>query len=254
VSRLKVGLQLHPQTWDLGPLRTAWRDADAAGADSLWIWDHFFAPYGEASDPHFEGWTLLAAMAVETRQAAIGMLVSCVSYRNPNLLADMARTIDHLSGGRVVLGLGSGWRELDYTEYGYEYGTVRSRALAMRVAIPTITTRLDALVPRSIGPMPIMIGGVGHEITLRTAARYAQMWNAGGPPEEFAEHNRRLDECCAEIGRDPESVERTVAIRPENLPRWEEYVAAGATHLIVMTPAPYDLQPFLDVQAAARAG
>jgi probable F420-dependent oxidoreductase len=243
---VKVGLQLHPQTPQLDDLRAAWKTADELGADSLWIWDHFFPPlYGGPTDPHFEGWTLLAAMAVETQRAAIGMLVSCISYRNPHLLADMTRTIDHLAHGRVVLGLGSGWMERDYVEYGFEFGTVRSRAEGLAAAIPTIRDRLDRLVPRAVGSVPILIGGVGHQITLRTVAAHAQAWNAGGSPEAYAMHSARLTECCLEIGRDPASVERTVAVRSDYLERWEEYVAAGATHLIVMTAAPYDMTPFL---------
>jgi probable F420-dependent oxidoreductase len=220
----------------------------------MWIWDHFFPPiYGEPAEPHFEGWSLLAAMAAETHRSTIGMLVSCITYRNPNLLADMARTVDHLSGGRLVLGLGSGWFERDYEEYGYEYGTTASRARALRAAIPVIRERLARLVPPALGPLPILVGGVGPEITLPTVAAMADAWNGSGPPELYAALNERLDECCAEIGRDPASVERTVALNPKLLDRWEEYVEGGAEHLIVMVPWPYDLEPFCRVRKAATA-
>ncbi len=241
---IKVGAQLHPQTHRLADLRAAWREAEQLGVDSLWVWDHFFPPlYGEPTDPHFEGWTLLSAMAADTERASVGMLVSCVSYRNLDLLAHMAMTVDHLSNGRLVLGLGSGWMERDYLEYGYEFGTVRSRALAMRAAIPVIRTRLALLVPQAIGPVPILIGGVGPTITLPTVAAHAEAWNASGPPEVFAAINERLNECCAEIGRDPATIERTVAIRDEQIDMWQDYAEAGADHLIVMVPSPYDLGP-----------
>ncbi len=237
----KVGVQLHPQEGTVDELRAAWKAADAMGADSIWIWDHFFPLYGNPDANHYEAYTLLAAMAVDTEHAQFGALVTCNSYRNPQLLADMARTIDLLSSGRFVLGIGAGWFERDYTEYGYEFGTAGGRLRDLEAALPKIADRLGALVPPPVGDVPILIGGAGEKVTLRLVAEYADAWNSFGPPENFAHKNAVLDDWCAQRGRPPGEIERTVAIQPNELGDVEAYAAAGADHIIVMTGAPYDL-------------
>jgi probable F420-dependent oxidoreductase len=249
-SSPKLGVQLHPQDASVDELRAAWRAADEAGADSIWLWDHFFPLFGNPDGNHFEGWTLLAAMAVETSRAQIGVLVTCNSYRNPDLLADVARTVDHLSRGRTILGIGAGWFRRDYEEYGYEFGTSRSRLEKLAASLPRIRARLEQLHPRPAGPLPILVGGSGEKVTLRLVAEHAQMWNSFGPPEQFARLNAVLDGYCVELERDPAEVKRTVLIKADEVGDFKALIGAGAQHVIVECPYPYDLEPFRQLLAA----
>lgn len=239
----RVGVQLHPQETSYVEIRDAWRRAEALGVDSIWTWDHFFPLYGDPDAAHFEGWTLLAAMAADTERAKLGMLVTCNSYRNVELLADMARTADHVSGGRMYLGIGAGWFERDYTEYGYDFGTAIGRLRKLGDDLPRLRARLAALNPAPIGTLPVLVGGSGEKVTLRLTAEHADAWNSFGPPESYAHKNSVLDRWCAEIGRDPSEIERTVLISADDVDLVDEYLEAGATHLIVMTGSPFDLAP-----------
>jgi probable F420-dependent oxidoreductase len=242
MSRFKVGLQLHPQATNTDALQTAWQAADNMGVDTLWVWDHFYPLYGEPDETHFEAWTLLAAMAVTTRRAHFGAMVSCLTYRNPDLTADMARTIDHLSGGRFILGIGSGWFERDYDEYGYHFGTAGERLDLLADALPRIKARLGKLNPPPAGSMKMLIGGGGEKKTLKMVAQYAQMWNTTSSDlDEIAHKNRVLDNWCVELGRDPAEIERSALVGAEADP--DAYLAAGITHLVLMSGHPFDLAP-----------
>lgn len=239
---MKIGVQLQPQATSTDALRDAWRRADALGVDSIWVWDHFFPLFGDPDATHFEAYTLLAAMAVETSRAQIGAMVTCNSYRNPNLLADMARTIDHLSGGRFVLGIGSGWFERDYVEYGYEFGTAIGRLHHLRDALPVIADRLGRLNPGPVnGHIPLLIGGSGEKVTLRLVAEHADMLNTFGPVDNFARKSAVLDEWCERAGRDPRAIDRTVFIDNGVMPDVAAYAAAGADQLILGVDDPFDL-------------
>jgi len=253
VASFDVGVQLYPQHTSIDALRNAWQAADRLGVDSVWTWDHFFPITGDSDGSHFEGWSLLAAMAVDTQRARLGVLVTCHAYRNPDLLADMAHTVDHLSGGRVILGLGAGWFERDHTEYGYHFDPPAVRLQALEKSLLRIRHRLEALGPGPRGPIPLLIGGGGEKVTLRLVAEHAQLWNMGGPPEQFEAKSRVLDDWCRRVGRDPAEITRTVVLpHAGGLAHIDRYLEAGASHLIVGRPHPFDLEPVAELLGRAR--
>ena len=233
---IRIAAQLHPQQGDYPAFRDAVVRAEALGYDLAYNWDHFFPLYGDAAGPHLECWTVLAAWAEATSRIEIGPLVSCVSYRNPHLLADMARTVDRISDGRVVLGLGAGWFRRDYEQYGYEFGTFGSRIARLGEAIPEIERRLDLLNPPPARRPPLLIAGVGERKTLRLVAEHADGWHASFPdrPADLEPKVAALRRWCEQVGRDPATIEWGVGVEPDDLERFlaedaEMYVAMGFT-------------------------
>jgi probable F420-dependent oxidoreductase len=231
---IRVGVQFHPQHTTYDDFAAAVRRAEEIGVDTIFDWDHFFPLYGDAQGNHFEGWTLLTAMAAQTRRAEIGCLVTCNTYRNAALLADMAKTVDHVSHGRLILGIGAGWFERDYTEYGYEFGTPGSRLAALEESLKIIVDRWEKDVPRPVRyPIPILIGGGGEKVTLRITAQYADIWHGFGDPEQYKGKIAILNEWCDKVGRNPAEIEHSVSPRGTDAALLDQYVGAGATHLIL---------------------
>lgn len=211
-------------------LLTACRLAEASGWDSVWIDDHLLADEGDPTDPKLEGWATLSALAVLTERVRLGLLVAANTFRNPGLTAKLATTVDHLSGGRLVLGLGGGWFELEHDAFGIDFGAGFGERLdRLDEAVGLIRRLLDGetvthegphytmheavCAPRPVQPrLPILIGGSGPTKTLRTTARYADLWNGYGAPERIAATSEILRQRCAEVGRPFEAIERTVTL------------------------------------------
>jgi probable F420-dependent oxidoreductase len=206
------------------------------GFDLAYNWDHFHPLYGERDGAHFECWTMLAAWAEQTTTIEIGALVTCNAYRNPELLADMARTVDHISAGRLVLGIGSGWFRRDFEQYGYEFGTAGWRLDQLAAALPRIEARWQRLNPAPTRPIPILIGGTGERKTLRLVAEHATGWHAGFPdhPTELEPKVEALLRWCDRLGRDPADIEWGVGLEPEEkdavlAEQAEDFLAMGFT-------------------------
>ena len=247
---VRVAVQIHPQHASYDQIRDAAIRAEKLGVDAVYNWDHFYPLYGDDDGAHFECWTMLASWAEVTDQVKIGPLVTCNSYRNPELLADMARTVDHISGGRVVFGIGSGWFERDYEEYGYEFGTAGGRLRALGEALPRIEARFDKLNPKPVGPMPVMIGGGGEKVTLKLVAKHADMWHYfwnPDEPEKFIHKIGVLDGHCAALGRDRSEIDISAGVDAKRVDQADAMADAGVVEITLGINGPdYDLGPVAD--------
>ena len=238
-KEIRVGVQIRPNHVSWKTMESAWAYCDHEGVDSIWTFDHFFPIDGDLDGSSFECWTTLAAMGPQTEHAQIGALVTCYSYRNINLLADMARTVSHACGGRFILGLGAGWLDKDYEEYGFEKLGDAERIRGMQKSISLIEERYSKLNPPPVNPIPLLIGGLGQKLTLSVTAQYADMWNGWGTPAEISHLNKVLDDHCRRFDRNPDEIERTVALfEYADEATYDEYLAAGASHIIIVQSGP----------------
>ena len=293
-SQVKFGAQLWSQSSDWAGFRDAALAAEAAGWDGVWTWDHLLAIQGPWEQPIFEGWTALAAIGALTSRVTVGLMVGANTFRNPGLTAKLATTLDNITDGRAILGIGGAWFDREHDAFAIDFGkSVGERLDWLDEAVMLLRRLLDgervthegrfytmndALVaPRPVQDhMPILVGGSGPKKTLRTVALRADAWNTSGFEDEAAGKMAILREHCEAVGRDIESIERTISfpivIRDEDAAAttvWEAqlahngldemtsvpvllgppatvaaairpYLAMGFGHVIVRLPAPYD--------------
>ncbi|HEY8819019.1 MAG TPA: LLM class flavin-dependent oxidoreductase [Candidatus Limnocylindrales bacterium] len=228
---IRFGLQLWSQRTDWPGFRDAALAAEDAGWDSVWTWDHLLAIYGPPEQPVFEGWSVLAGLGPLTSKVRLGLMVGANTYRNPGLTAKLATTLDHLSGGRAVLGIGGAWFEREHDAFGIDFGSsVGERLDRLDESVMLMRRLLDGerfshegrfytfhdavCAPRPIqAHLPILVGGSGPRKTLRTVAMRADQWNANGTVDELRGRLEILAEHCAapDIGRDIATIEKTAS-------------------------------------------
>ena len=249
---VRIGVQIAQQHADYATIRNTAVALEDIGVDIIFNWDHFFPLNGDADGAHFESWTMLAALAEQTRRVQLGTLVNCNSYRNANLQADMARTIDHISAhsgseGRFIFGIGAGWFERDYDEYGFTFGTAGSRLDALAANLPVIEARWAKLNPAPTRKIPVLIGGGGEKKTLRIVAKHADIWHSFSGPETLERKLGILARHGAAVGRDVREIEISTELRARTPRVADELRALGASLFTVGISGPkYDLEPVRD--------
>src|SRR5215210_1570109 len=224
-NRIRFGVQTPPQNVTFQGLRETWKLVDSLGYDTAWTFDHFFPILSDPSGPCYEGWISLAALAAETALVQVGTLVTGNTYRHPAVLAKMGATLDHTSGGRLIMGIGAGWFEHEHEAYGIHFGTTAERIHRLDEAaeiIKRLWTEKQVTFegryykikeaysepkPLQQPRPPIMIGGAGEKLTLRVVAKHADQWNTFGTPELFRHKINVLGEHCAAVGRNLDDIE-----------------------------------------------
>ena len=230
MAEVKIGALCWNQYTEWPALLAAGVRADELGYDTLWTWDHVYPIVGDSNGPIYEGWLTLAAWAQATKQIRIGLMVGANTFRNPALTAKMATTLDHISGGRAILGIGGAWFEEEHQDFGMDFGSgFPERLRWLGEALPIMRGMLDGTEPVAAGPhytshdtrnlpapiqahLPICIGGGGEKVTLKLVAKYGDMCNVGGGIESVRHKEQVLLEHCATVGRDPSTIERTTGV------------------------------------------
>jgi F420-dependent oxidoreductase-like protein len=226
---MNFGAQLWSQQTDWPAFRDAAVAADEAGWDSVWTWDHLLAIFGPWEQPIFEGWSVLSALGPLTKRVRLGLMVGANTFRKPGLTAKLATTLDHVSSGRAILGIGGAWFEREHEAFGIpDWGPVGERLDRLDESVMLLRrlldgerfshtgrfyTLTDALCePRPIQPhLPILVGGSGPRKTLRTTALRADAWNTSGTVDEVRAKVEILEQHCADVGRNPDEIERTIS-------------------------------------------
>ncbi|MCI0583038.1 MAG: LLM class flavin-dependent oxidoreductase [Chloroflexi bacterium] len=230
MTEIKIGALCWNQYTDWPSLLEAGRRADRLGYDTLWTWDHLYPIQGSWQGPILEGYTVLTGWAMATEQVRIGLMVGANTFREPALTAKIATTLDHVSNGRAILGIGAAWFDREHAAYGLQYGEGPPERLRwLAEALPVIRGMLHGETPSATGPrysarevrndpppiqarLPLLVGGGGEKVTLRLVARYADANNVGGGLEAVKHKEAILLEHCEREGRDPAEIERTTGI------------------------------------------
>lgn len=225
---IKIGANCWNQYSEWSQLLEAGIRADRLGYDTLWTWDHLYPIVGDSRGPNYEGWLVITAWAQATSNVHIGLMVGANTFRPPTLTAKMATTLDHISGGRAILGIGGAWFEEEHEGFGLDFGSgFPERLRWLGEALPVMRGMLDGTEPTARGDqyqgkatrnlpgpvqahLPILIGGGGERVTLRLVARYGDMNNIGGSVENVRRKEAILVEHCESVGRDPATIERTL--------------------------------------------
>ena len=229
MNDFKIGINLWSQGASWADLLDAAQAVDRLGYEHLWTWDHVKAIFGDPNQPILEGWTAITAWAMATQKVKIGLMVGANTFRNPALVAKIVTTLDHVSGGRAILGIGGAWFELEHREFGIEFGRSPGqrldwldesvgaiRALVSGQSVTSPAGGSYSFNDATINPLPvqkrlpILIGGNGRTKTLRTLAKYGDIWNAFGLPAEVRELDGVLRRHCEEVGRDEREIERSI--------------------------------------------
>ena len=235
MSDFKLGVLLWSQSTDWPSFEEAARKVDALGYEHLWTWDHLHAIFGEPQQPIFEGWISLGAWAKATQRVRLGLLVGANTFRSPALVAKLVTTLDHVSNGRAILGLGGAWFEYEHNRHGIDFGASAGQRLNwMDEGVAAVRTVLDGGAYTSPPDgryqfddlrqeplplqrhLPLMIGGSGERKTLRTIAKYADMWNGMGSAETMRHKMDVLLQHCADVGRNPDEIVKTTALKPRH--------------------------------------
>lgn len=269
-TRLRFGVLTYPEHVTYHEIVETWHEVDAAGFDSAFVFDHFIPFTGSPTGPCLESWTLLSALATQTKQVGVGVLVTGNTYRHPALLAKMAVTVDHVSNGRLILGLGAGWHEQEHRMYGVPFPSTGERARRLREAVTmvkqlftmdksTFSGKYYHLKDAPFAPKamqkphpPILIGGTGQQVILPLAARHANIWHfyGGSGAESIRQSCTAFDAVCRKVGRDPSEVVKATSLYSSQLAgtakevvvRLRALADGGIGHLIIELSQPYDRQ------------